>query len=152
MRVWRMAKTRYAPSAFDGEGAKRFGGRWNSTGTRVAYASSNSALAVLEVLVHMTAGGALTGYSLIAATLPDALVDVLPADALPANWKASPVPPSVQMIGDAWVRSVRSLALRVPSVIVEGGFNYLVNPAHKDARRMTIESITRYEFDPRMRL
>ncbi len=151
MHVWRLAKTRYAPSTFDGDGARRYGGRWNSAGTRVAYASGDSALAVLEVLVHMTAGGALTGYSMIKATLPDSLVEVLPKDALPANWRSSPVPPSTQMIGDAWVRSMRSLALQVPSVIVDGGFNYLINPAHTSARRLTIESITTYEFDPRLR-
>jgi RES domain-containing protein len=62
MQLWRLVKTRYAAAAFDGEGARVNGGRWNSPGTRVAYASANSALAVLEVLVHMTAGSGLPGY------------------------------------------------------------------------------------------
>src|SRR6186713_3297828 len=102
-----------------GEGARSNGGRWSSPGTRVAYASGNSALAVLEVLVHMASSG-LPGYSLVRAHVPDALVEELPASELPRSWRAFPVPPEVQAVGDAWVRSGRALALRVPSAIVEG--------------------------------
>lgn len=150
MQVWRLVKTRYAASAFDGEGARLYGARWNSRGTRVAYASSNSALAVLEVLVHMTGGGSLPGYSLVAASLPDSLVETLAPSLLPSDWNASPVPPSVQAIGDEWVRSNRSLALRVPSVIVGGVFNILINPMHADFAALTVDSISPYTFDPRL--
>jgi RES domain-containing protein len=150
MQVWRLAKTRYASTAFDGEGARLFGARWNSRGTRVTYASSNSALAILEVLVHMTSAGSFPGYSLITASLDDALIEDLAPSSLPANWNVSPVPPEVQVIGDEWVQSHRSLALRVPSVIVAGGFNLLVNPGHADFDQMTIDSIVPFEFDPRL--
>jgi RES domain-containing protein len=130
MQLWRLLKTRYAATAFDGEGARINGGRWNSPGTRVAYASSNSALAVLEVLVHMMAGSVLPGYSLVRAHVPDSLVEALPASELPKRWRAFPVPPEVQAIGDAWVQSGRALALTVPSAIVEGSHNVLINPQH----------------------
>lgn len=112
------------------EGARVYGARWNSPGTLVAYASNNSALAVLEVLVHVMSGGPLMGYSLIHASIPDALVEDLATSQLPKDWNVSPVPPSVQRVGDAWVKSGRSLALRAPSVIVDAGFNILINPAH----------------------
>ena len=150
MQVWRLVKTRYASSAFDGEGARLYGARWNSPGSRVAYASMNSALAVLEVLVHMTAGTALSGYSLLTATLPDELVEDLAESALPMGWSASPVPPEAQAIGDAWVRSTRSLALRVPSVIVRGSFNVLINPAHPDFGQFAVDSVEPFDFDPRL--
>ena len=151
MRVWRLTKTRYANDAFDGEGARIYGGRWNSRGTRVAYASSNSALAVLEVLIHLTGGGGTAvGYSLISGTLPDSLVEELKPGLLPKDWKGSPVPPSVQAIGDEWIATGRSLALSVPSVIVEDGFNILINPAHADFGRFTVDSISAYDFDPRL--
>lgn len=150
MQVWRLTKTRRASTAFDGEGARVNGARWNSRGTRVAYACSNSALAVLEVLVHMTGGGILPGYSLIAATLDDTVIEDLPASALPKDWNVSPIPPDVQAVGDAWIRSRRSLALRVPSAIVAGGFNILINPDHPDFRRLTVDSIAPYAFDPRL--
>jgi RES domain-containing protein len=150
MQVWRLVKTRYAASIFDGEGARLYGARWNSRGTRVAYASSNSALAVLEVLVNMTGGSSLPGYSLVVASLPDALVDTLAPALLPNDWKASPVPASTQAVGDEWVRSNRSLALRVPSVIVDAVFNLLINPMHADFAALTIDSVSPYSFDPRL--
>ena len=53
MRVWRLTHRKWALSAFDGQGAYLFGGRWNPKGVRCVYTSTSSALAVLEVLVHM---------------------------------------------------------------------------------------------------
>lgn len=151
MRLWRLVKSRHASSAFDGEGARLYGARWNSPGTRVAYASGNSALAVLEVLVHMAGGGILPGYSMVTARLDDQYVADLPPSDLPAEWNASPVPPEVQAVGDAWIRSGASLALRVPSVLVADSFNILINPEHPDFDRLTIESIEPFEFDQRIR-
>jgi RES domain-containing protein len=150
MQVWRLVKTRYAATAFDGEGARIYGGRWNSPGTRVAYASANSALAVLEVLVHMTAGAALRGYSLVHASIPDFRVEEMSAARLPANWTASPVSPDVQSIGDAWVRSGRALAITVPSVIVPGSYNVLINPDHAAYAELTVEAIDDFTFDHRL--
>lgn len=150
MLLWRLVKTRYAAIAFDGEGARMNGARWSSPGTRVAYASSNSALAVLEVLVQMTAGSVLPGYSLVRASLPDSRVDDLAAPDLPRNWSASPVPPEAQVIGDAWVRSGRALALRVPSAIVPGSDNVMINPEHPAFPELTVESIEAFAFDHRL--
>ena len=146
-----MVKTRHAATAFDGEGARLYGARWNSRGTRVAYASNSSALAVLEVVVHLSGGGGSpVGYSLISATVPDAMIEDLDPTLLPKNWNVSPIPPSVQLLGDQWVASGRSLALRVPSVIVEGGFNLLINPEHKGFARVSVQSVSAYAFDPRL--
>jgi len=151
MKVWRLTKTRYASSAFDGEGARIYGARWNSRGTRVAYASSSSALAVLEVLVHLTGGGgSAVGYSLISGTVPDSSIEELAPGLLPKDWKTSPVPPSAQLVGDEWIKSGRSLALKVPSVIVDDGFNILINPEHAAFAQVTIDSISTFGFDPRL--
>ncbi len=151
MRVWRLTKTRYAERAFDGEGARLHGGRWNSRGSRVAYASDSSALAVLEVLVHLSGSGVPPlGYSLVAATIPDHAIEQLPDARLPHDWQRSPIPSSTQRIGDAWLTQSRTLALRVPSVIVEGGWNLLINPLHEDAAHVVIDHITPYAFDPRL--
>lgn len=150
MQVWRLVKTRYAATPFDGEWARLYGARWNSPGNRVAYASGNSALAVLEVLVHMTGGGSLPGYSLVCASLPDSLVEVIaPAD-LPGGWGSSPVPPEVQAVGDTLVSSMRSLALRVPSALVRDSYNLLINPEHRDFGRLAIISSEPFEFDRRL--
>lgn len=150
MHVWRLIKTRYAASAFDGEGARLNGARWNSRGTRAAYASSNSALAVLEVLVHMTGGGSVPGYSLIAARLDDALIEDLAGSDLPRGWNHWPVPPAVQAVGDAWIRSRRSLALRVPSALVTAGYSIVINPEHPEFGRLRIDAIEPFKFDSRL--
>jgi len=150
MQLWRLVKTKYAGTAFDGEGERLYGARWNSPGNRVAYASSNSALAVLEVLVHMTGGGSLPGYSLVCASLPDSLVEVIaPAD-LPDNWDSSPVPPEAQAVGDAWLASTRSLALRVPSALVRDSYNILIDPEHGDIEQLRIESSEPFDFERRL--
>lgn len=150
MQVWRLVKTKYARTAFDGEGARLYGARWSSVGTRVAYAASNSALAVLEVLVHLENVDVLDSYSLIRASLPDALITALEPARLPVGWNLWPAPPAVQAVGDAWILANESLALEVPSVIVPGGTNLLINPAHKDFAKFQVERTERFRFDPRV--
>ena len=150
MRVWRLVKTKYASTAFDGEGARLYGARWNSPGVRMAYGASNSALAVLEVLVHLGDAAVLPSYSLIEASVPDEFIEDLDLSVLPSRWSASPVPPEVQAIGDAWIRSAKGLALRVPSAVVSGSQNVLINPDHADFRHFCIESQEEFSFDPRL--
>lgn len=150
MRVWRLLKTRFASTAFDGEGPRLHGGRWNSVGVRVAYASSSSALAVLEVLVNLENPALLPSYSMVVANVPDDLIEHLVLTLLPAHWSTSPVPPETQALGDDWVRSGTSLALRVPSAIVVHASNFLVNPEHPDFNRFVVESIDPFTFDPRL--
>ena len=148
--VWRLVKTKYASSAFDGEGARLFGGRWNSVGTRVAYAASNSALAVLEVLVHLDGTTALSAYSLVEAALPEGTIEDVDIASLEPGWNGSPVPPHAQAIGDEWVRAGRSLALRLPSAIVPRGSNILLNPMHRDFGRFEVVLVEPFSFDPRL--
>lgn len=150
MRLWRLIKTKYAQTAFDGEGARLYGGRWNSPGTRIAYASDSSALAVLEVLVNLKDDSMLSSYSLVAATIPDKLLETLDRGILPPNWNSSPVPPSVQAIGDMWAKNKKSMALRVPSTIVEASYNILIHPAHPEFHRFEITAIDPYRFDHRL--
>jgi RES domain-containing protein len=150
MQLWRLVKTRYSSTAFDGEGARLHGARWNSVGVRVAYASDSSALAVLEVLVHLGKVSVLPSYSLVTGKLPSTLIEDLEESTLSAGWNASPVPPGVQAIGDAWIRSGRSLALRVPSAIVQGSYSVLINPSHPDFGQFIVEATTPYSFDARL--
>lgn len=150
MEVWRLVKTRYAATAFDGEGARLYGARWNSVGTRVAYASDHAALAVLEVLVHLDDASILPAYSLVTASLPDDAVQELDPARLTDGWGAYPATPITRAIGDAWVRSGEGLALKVPSVIAPGGSNLLINPEHRDAHLLEVGSIQPFSFDPRL--
>jgi RES domain-containing protein len=129
MRAWRLVATRHAPAAFDGVGAARYGGRWNQPGLPMVYLADSLALATLELSVHLT-GGRVT-YTAIEVELPDELVDDLdPAD-LRRAWRTDVN--VTRRVAEAWVRSERSLALRVPSALIDarsGERNVLLAPRH----------------------
>jgi RES domain-containing protein len=148
--LWRITKTRYAGSAFDGEGARLYGGRWSSVGVRVAYASESIALACLEVMVGLQNSKLLPSYSLISARVGEADVEVYPKTGLPANWRNHPPTADAQAIGDRWVAEQRSLVLRLPSVIIEAESNFLLNPAHPRFGSVTISAPAPFAFDPRL--
>lgn len=151
LTAWRIVKARYAATAFDGEGARRFGGRWNSKGVPVIYAAGSQALAVLELLVHLESSDLLKHYGLIPVTFDEALVEALDPRSLPANGRRRPTPAAVRALGDAWVASGRSAVLRVPSAVVPGEHNYLINPLHDDFARLTIGTPQPYRFDRRLK-
>jgi len=147
---WRIVKSRYARTAFDGEGARLYGGRWNSPGTRMVYTSSTISLAVLEVLVHLQEASLLSSYSLVSVSFDDALIECLDRSRLPDGWRTFPAPSELQRIGDEWVLSQRSAVLEVPSVIVERESNYLLNPAHPDFSSVVIGEPESFTFDERL--
>ncbi len=150
LTVWRLLKSRHASSAFNGEGARLYGGRWNSPGVRVAYAADSPALAVLEVLVHLQNPRILESYSFVRAEIPEDLVVPLSPAGLPPDWADSPVRPSTQSIGDSWIRNADSAVLKVPSTVVRPAYNYLFNPDHPGYTRIVVSSPEPFDFDPRL--
>jgi len=150
-RGWRIVKAALAPTAFDGEGARQYGGRWNSPGTAVVYTAQSESLAALELLVHLGSSELLICYSTIPATFDDALVEILDPARLPADWTSAPAPAALQQIGDQWAAAQRSVILRVPSALVPNESLFLVNPAHPDLARVAIGSPTPFQFDPRLK-
>lgn len=148
--AWRLIKSRHAAAAFDGEGARLHGGRWNSPGTRVAYASDSIALAALEVLAHLQSTAVLQAYSVVSLSFPDESVELLTTSLLPARWRRFPSPPENQAIGDQWVAQGRSLILRVPSAIIPSAANFLINPSHPEFAKVVIGRPERFAFDRRL--
>lgn len=146
--AWRIVKARHAATAFDGEGARLNGGRWNSVGVRAVYVSVTKSLAALETLVHLTTPVTAT-FVFIPIEFDDALVEVVPAKSLPAGWNAEPPSPISQKIGDAWVKTARSAILALPSVLT-GETNYLLNPAHPDFKKISIGKPEPFTFDSRL--
>lgn len=147
---WRIVKSRRARSAFDGEGARLYGGRWNSPGTRIVYVAGSVSLSVLEVLVHLGDAGVLTSYSLCAVEFDDGLIEPLDRSRLTADWRSYPAPYGLREIGDAWVRGRSSTILEVPGAVVERENNYLINPAHPDFASVNVGEPEPFEFDPRL--
>ncbi|SRR5881394_459212 len=146
--AWRIVKKRRAATAFNGEGAAKTGGRWNSRGVFLVYTSCTKSLATLESLVHLNPPVTFS-YVAIPLKFDDALVEVLPVKRLPADWRTEPPPPSTKTIGDDWVKAARSAMLALPSVIT-GETNYLLNPAHPDFKKITIGRPEAFVFDPRL--
>jgi len=147
--VWRIVKEKYAASAFSGEGASRTGGRWNSHGVWVVYASSSRALAALENLVHLNPP-VIFRYVAIMAEIPEDLIETWPANRLPPRWQEQPAPPATRHLGDDWVLQARSAVLALPSAIIPGESNYLLNPAHPDFRKIQLGQPEAFSFDPRL--
>lgn len=147
--AFRLVKTRYLATAWDGGGAKRAGGRWNSPGVAVVYTSASLSLALVEVLVHLPSG-ILPAYSAIPVEFEDRLIVTLPARQLPANWSVQPAPVETRERGDAWVRSMESVVLKIPSVVVPTESNYLINPGHPDFKRLKIGAPLAFPFDARL--
>lgn len=151
MLAYRLVKERWAGSALDGSGAKAYGGRWNSPGTAILYASESIALAALELLVHLHRGQVLWCYRLFTLSIPDSSVRRLDASDLPLDWRADPLPVSTARLGDGWAASGRSLALQVPSVIIPREHNLLVSPAHPDFAPIAEEAASEsFGYDPRL--
>lgn len=149
LRAWRIVKEKRAATAFDGEGAWLHGGRWNSRGTRVIYASATLALAALENLVHLTPPMTFR-YVAIPVEFEQRLVETVTPAGLPADWSEQPPPPSAKALGDLWVKEARSAVLALPSVIIQAETNYLLNPAHPDFKSIVIGKPARFSFDPRL--
>lgn len=153
IRAFRIVKTRRVSTAFDGEGARCSGGRWNSPGTRVVYLAKTISLAALEILVHLDDAGLRASYSFIPISFPASCVatpnrkGALP---LPDDWAATPAPFDCARYGDEWAASGDSLILRVPSVIVPWESNFLLNPAHPDWSKVKVGQAQSFDFDSRL--
>lgn len=149
LTAWRIFKPKHAQVAFSGEGARLYGGRWNSPGIGVVYTAETASLATLEMLVHLNSHQVLQTYHLCAVTFEDALVEELDRSALPPKWRSNPAPQKLRQIGDAWFKRLSSAVLRVPSAIIETELNYLLNPNHPDFTKLEIGEATEFFFDSR---
>lgn len=152
--AWRIATDTpdYEADDLTGAGAKKTGGRWNEPGTPMLYTSESRALACLETVVHLNAGGLPLNRYLVQIVLPDAAWAV--ADEVdPARlvgWDAEPAGRASIRHGTEWVRSKSSLLLLVPSAIVPEERNILVNPLHPDISGVKIAKVRKWTYDPRL--
>ena len=146
---WRIVPENHARDAFIGEGAKAYGGRWNSPGFAVVYGSEHKSLAALEQLVHLNLRSA-NRFKAFSFHFAGALIESISPKELSHDWRQEPPPPSTQQFGDAWLRQARSAVLAVPSIIIPEEFNYVLNPAHADFQKITIGKSHDFTFDPRL--
>lgn len=151
LTTYRICKTKYAATIFDGEGAFRFGGLWNSRGTRILYTAESLSLAALEMLVHLNDEELLPSYSFAAIEFDESLVmSIEDFKTLPKNWSASPPPLEIQRIVDEWSQKEASVVLRVPTSVVPVEYNYLINVRHPDFSKIKLGKPQTFAFDERL--
>ena len=149
MTSWRVVRENYATRAFDGEGARVWGGRWHSAGRAVVYTSATTSLGLLEKMVH-TDEGLLPFFITVPVTFDADLIETVQPGELPANCRSLPAPHELQQIGNAWLDSMRSCILEVPSVIVPHESNFILNPKHPAFSSLEIGSSIDLEIDQRL--
>lgn len=149
-RVFRLVRRPYAATPLDGEGAFRFGGRWSSAGTRVAYTSEHLSLAMVEYFVHLDSGWQPQDLVSVAVDVPEGVSRAkLGLQRLPSERRGYPAPAGLARFGDAFVQQAKTAILIVPSALVPGEFNWLINPAHPDSRLIRVQAPVPLHYDPR---
>jgi RES domain-containing protein len=150
LSLWRLSPDYHADKAMSGDGSYRRGGRWNPSGIRVIYCADSRSLALVEVLANIRRPTLLRDqqWVVIRVDVPENLVER--PGRVPEAWRETPYTTAAQAFGAEWVQSLRSVALRVPSVVVPGEFNYLLNPAHPQFSKVKIGKPEKFSFDPRL--
>lgn len=147
--VWRITTERFAQTAFSGEGARRYGGRWNSKGHAIVYTAESQSLALLELMVQDDPLRA--NYVLIPAYLPDDLIQTrIETNQLPEDWRTIDARHTLQELGQVWLISQSTAVLNVPSAVLPAERNFLLNPAHPDFARITIGPPQSLQTDTRL--
>lgn len=150
--VWRLARAEFATKP-DGEGARLFGGRWNSRGRSALYTSSHLSLSVLEVYVNIPPGlrDDLPILEAVQLSVPDdAPVRRVSANEFSALMKRADAISAFRAIGDDWIERQADLVLAVPSALIPEELNLILNPAHPRMKDVTIARRRRFHFDPRL--
>jgi len=149
VRVWRICSRKHR--RFDGEGARRYGGRWNHTDSAVVYTSGSMSLAALELFVHVDIDTVPGDLVAIQADIPDTLrIETVKIESLPRDWRRYPGPEALKDIGTAWASKASTAILAVPSAIIPEERNYLINPKHRDFKRIRLGRPAAFHFDPRL--
>jgi len=157
---YRLVAPRWVDDAFSGEGARKYGGRWNSPGHPMVYLGGSRALTALELLVHLTTPMSRSKpFCLIEVKIPQTMISDYPMTVLPDDWRDHPPNINTMEIGDDWLKAGGTssaaaagsrLALRVPSTIIPEESNILLNPLHPQFSKIEISIPQNFNFDPRL--
>jgi RES domain-containing protein len=147
MILYRFVRSQYS-NDLSGEGARRFGGRWNSAGNPVLYTSFSISLALLELLIHNASHDEIISNQLITIEIPDVEYKELSALRLKNLWYEDEN--YTKNIGDDFLASQSSLLLKVPSSIIPEEYNMLINPRHVHFKKVKIKQIRTFRFNVRL--
>ena len=148
MEVYRITLAKYAGQLI----APGTEARWNSRGYFVIYTAGSRALACLENLVHRDSEGLKNLFKVIVINIPDEVEIIeIPETDFPSNWTKSNNLHQTRQIGNTWLSSLNSCVLKVPSAVIKGEFNFLINPAHPSLSKIKIMALEQFEFDSRLK-
>lgn len=151
MFCWRIAKKRYADSAFDGEGSRRKGGRWTPKGFPAVYTAKTESLAALEQFVQLGDEGQFIQFVCFRVDIPeDITIEELGVGQLPAEWRVTPAPDALKAFGADWLLRRESAVLKVPSVLISSECNFILNPLHPEFQKIRISAPEDFSYDLRM--
>ncbi len=149
-QFYRIVQAHWAATALDGEGARLYGGRWNSPGVAAVYLAESRALAALEILVHAPREALVLDWIVIEVEIPDSMIERVPSAKLPVNWRMHPSSQTAQTFGSRWLRDYQNLALRLPSAVIPEESSLLLNPLHPAMRDMKPGKPSAFSFDSRL--
>lgn len=147
MTVYRFTKEIYSHD-ISGEGAKKWGGRWNSPGLAVIYTSYSISLSLLELLIYQASYEEIVINHMMRIEVPDTFTQTLSPDSLKLNWQHDI--DYCRFIGNEFLQNNKSLILKVPSAVIPDEYNVLINPAHPAFGKCTLLSSGIFEFDTRL--
>jgi RES domain-containing protein len=153
LEVYRIEKERYASVAYHGTGGLYVAGRWHRRGAPVAYAAEHPAVAAMEKLVWLGSYEEAVASAFVVVPLrldPERHLRRLSPPDLPEDWEVFPHPPSTQALGARWLREGGGAVLEVPSAVVSGSKNYLINPLHPSFRELEVGDPYPYRWDARL--
>lgn len=149
MEVYRITAAKYGQKL----SASRAPNRWNGENQYVLYAAESRALAALEMVAHRSSKMRKNDFKILAISLPDPrnVFEEMPVDKLPINWRTMMAYNQLQRLGGEWYRSKRKLILRVPSVLVDGEYNYIINTNHPDfEKHVVLKTVKDFQWDNRL--
>ncbi len=150
MIVFRLTRKKYL-NVLSGVGSSIAGGRFNSKGIEIIYCTDSRALAMAEVAVYLSVGAMPTDYLMSEIEIPKSVkIEKLDVKDLPISWDKYPHLKSTQKLGDRFIYSKRACVFRVPSAVVQGDFNYLINQNHPDFKKIKVVGSVNFPFDVRL--
>lgn len=147
MQLFRLVRKKHAEQ-LSGRGAALYGARWNSAGTELIYTATSRALAMAEVAVHLSFDDLPEDFLMMEIQSPEGVIPEVVTD-LPEDWNTFPHATGTQLLGDRFVSNGMHLLLLVPSVVVKGDWNVLINPKHPDFSKVHISGVEPFPFDRR---
>jgi RES domain-containing protein len=150
MKVYRVGKKQYSSDLL-GEGARLFGGRWNSIGTPCLYTSESRALALLEFSVNIQISDISNTLCFTVIEIPDDEILEVDLENLPENWNSFPVSSSTRLFGNELLTNCEKPIIKIPSTIITKEWNYLLNPKYNNSNNFKIIEIEDYVYDVRIK-